>query len=132
VSSILFLVGGGFLAFAVFLLPAVVFAPGKFALAFTLGSIAMVGATAVLRGPRHVFREMTAAERLPFSIAYTGSVALSLYASLAQSYLLVLAAALAQLVALLWYLATFIPGGTAGLQRICQAACGGFGRLVRG
>ncbi len=60
------------------------------------------------------------------------SAVLTLYAAVVVgSYVLVLVAALGQLVALLWWLATFVPGGTAGVQRLCDLVWSALGRLIR-
>ena len=63
----------------------------------TFGSLLSIGALAVLRGPRLVLTALIEPERAPFTVAYVGSLALTLYATVAtSSYLLVLFSVLVQ------------------------------------
>ncbi|CAO3589262.1 unnamed protein product [Absidia cylindrospora] len=73
-----------FLAFTLFLF-LIPIAPGKFAATFTLGSILLLVSIAMLRGPWAHIKHMVTVERLPFTISYLGSMALTLYASLGVS-----------------------------------------------
>ena len=65
---------------------------------------------------------MFQADRLYFTFLYFGSMLLTLYFTFSYSgirgYALVMTASAAQLVALLWYLISFLPGGAAGLQYV--------------
>lgn len=118
-------------AFFVFL-PLLAFAPGKFASAFTFGSILYILAFAVLRGPRYTLVSLAARDKAPFTAAYVGSLCVSLYATLfSGSYFIILLATIIQLAALLWYAASFIPGGTAGMAAFTRMACGSVMGLAR-
>ena len=98
-------------------LPMVLLFPGKFASAFSCGSALALAAMALFRGPRAFLLGLLERDRLAFSAAYLGSLALTLYAALAgQSYFLVVFAVAVQLAALLWYASTFVPGGTTGMS----------------
>jgi hypothetical protein len=63
---------------------------------------------------------MCAPDRRLFTSIYLGSMFMTLYFTFqfggASGYLLVLAASGAQMIALLWYLLSFLPGGAMGLQ----------------
>lgn len=64
-----------------------------------------------------MFGHMASRERLPFTAAYLGSLFGTLYASLfMKSYIFSLLSCVAQLVAGVWYIASFFPGGAAGAQ----------------
>ena len=66
------------------------FAPAKFATAFTFASLMWLGGFALLWGPRATLLPLLAPGKRLFSAAYFGSLALSLYAALAgQGYFLV-------------------------------------------
>jgi hypothetical protein len=95
-------------------LPMITVRPQKFALSFTCGSIAFMGSFAVLRGPAEHARSMMARDRAHFTLVYLGSMATTLYftftAGGARGYALVLGSSALQLLALLWYLVTFLPG----------------------
>lgn len=64
-------------------------------------------------------------DRLYFTFIYVGSMFLTLFFTFsfggASGYVLVLLASAAQLVALVWYLISFIPGGAAGLNYVFAA-----------
>ncbi|KAL7420988.1 Protein transport protein sft2 [Cryptotrichosporon argae] len=110
---------GGIACFGVafLFLPILVVKPRKFALAFTLGSCLFMLGFAILHGPWNHLKHVCSAERLPFSLAYFGSLALTLFFSIGlRSTIGTLVAAIVQVVALLSYLAAYFPGGTTTLQ----------------
>lgn len=105
-----------FLAFFVGL-PMVVLAPTKFALSFTLGSICFMLSFAVLEGPWEHLKRVCTYERLPFTTVYVGSIGLTLYCAVSwRNYLATVVFSVVQITALLWYGATYIPGGTTGMR----------------
>ncbi|CAM9156929.1 unnamed protein product [Phaeothamnion confervicola] len=100
-------------------LPTLVLRPAKFALTFTCGSLCFMISFAMLKGPSTHIRSMCIIERLPFTILYLGSMLGTLYACLImRSYIVVIALAAAQLVSLLWYFVSFLPGGKAGIKYV--------------
>jgi len=97
-------------------LPMVLIMPSKFASAITFGSLFFMTALACIRGPRTSLMGFLDQSRWAFTAAYLISLALTLYATMvSHSYFLIVAATIVQIAALLWYAATFIPGGTAGM-----------------
>lgn len=127
------------LAFTLFL-PVVMLAPSKFAITFTLGSLLIMSAFVSLKGWRGQLQHMLTRERLPFTIAYVGSMGGTLYAAMAMhSYVLSIICCAAQVVALLYYILSYFPGGTAGMKFVMMmmyqagAQCtNGMRRLVIG
>lgn len=124
-------------------LTAVAVKPRKFALAFTLGSCLFMLGFAILHGPmarkpsgarsqltadlNHIISK----ERLPFSIAYFGSLALTLYFAIGlRSTIGTLIAALVQVAALLTYLAAYLPGGVVTLRMGSQMLLRGAGNVL--
>ena len=104
-----------FFALAFFVgLPLITVRPQKFALSFTMGSITFMGSFAILKGPAEHFKTLLSAERLNFTVVYVGSMILTVYLTFTaggmEGYVLVLGASGLQLVALVWYLVTFLPG----------------------
>mmetsp|Transcript_12018 Transcript_12018/g.28090 ORF Transcript_12018/g.28090 Transcript_12018/m.28090 type:complete len:231 (+) Transcript_12018:175-867(+) len=101
--------------------------PQKFALSFTCGSITFMGSFGIMKGPKEHFYSMCTMERIPFTIIYFGSMMTTLYLTCTkgglQGYALVIISSGVQLVALLWYLVSFLPGGTMGLQMVGRAMC---------
>lgn len=109
------LVSALFFALAFFVgLPLITVRPQKFALSFTMGSITFMSSFAVLKGPYEHFKTLISGDRLHFTAVYIGSMILTIYLTFTaggmEGYVLVLGASGMQLVALIWYLVTFLPG----------------------
>jgi hypothetical protein len=117
-------------------LSVVIVLPGKFAFAFTCGSLCFMGAFAVAQGPGPWAAEVMRRDRLPFTLAYFGSIMGTLYATLVlRNYVAIVFFAGIQLMALSYYGATYMPGGRTGL-RVVQATfstfCSGCFKGCRG
>ncbi|KAL1874977.1 Protein transport protein sft2, partial [Paecilomyces lecythidis] len=81
------------------------------------GSLLFLVSWAVLMGPFTYARHLVSGPRLPFTAAYFGSIALTLYFAVGlHSTLLTLISSLFQLAALIWYLVSYFPMGSSGLQ----------------
>ena len=95
-------------------LPLITVRPQKFALSFTMGSITFMSSFAILKGPYEHFKTLLSGDRLHFTTIYIGSMILTIYLTFTaggmEGYVLVLGASGMQLVALVWYLVTFLPG----------------------
>ncbi|KAG4417362.1 SFT2-domain-containing protein [Cadophora sp. DSE1049] len=91
--------------------------PRKFALLWSLGSALFLASWAAMMGPWTYASHLMSSQRLPFTAAYFGSIALTLYFSLGlQSTILTLISALIQLACLVWYLVSYFPMGSSGLR----------------
>jgi hypothetical protein len=100
-------------------LPIVIISPHKFALMFTLGSGLMILSFSFLRGHSAFIKHLSSMDRLPFSASYLTSLVGTLYCSLVMgSYILTLIFSLIQVVALAYFLVSYIPGGTSALTFI--------------
>ena len=141
----LLLIAALFFALAfLFGLPMIGVRPQKFALSFTMGSLTFMASFGILKGPMEHLKGMCAPDRVVFTSIYIASMIMTLYCTFHyggfSGYALVLMASGIQLAALLWYLVSFLPGGTLGLQYLvamlghllkpvivvcakCQAAC---------
>eukprot|EP00928_Gymnodinium_smaydae_P035562 TRINITY_DN25006_c0_g1_i1.p1 TRINITY_DN25006_c0_g1~~TRINITY_DN25006_c0_g1_i1.p1 ORF type:complete len:271 (-),score=45.51 TRINITY_DN25006_c0_g1_i1:55-867(-) len=132
--------GAFMMSLAFMFLPMIVFAPQKFALLYTLGSLCFMGSFSALRGHIAFFKYLLSRERLLFSITYVSSLLGTLWASLVyRSYLLTIVFVAAQVIALSWFLLSYIPGGRRafglmlsmawrmmkGCLRLCGASGGG-------
>ena len=122
----LLVLSGVFFALAFFVgMPMITFRPQKFAISFTCGSLTFMGSFSLLRGPWAHFSGMITAERLPFTALYLGSMFGTMYctftAGCAKGYVSVLFMSGVQLLALLWYLVTFLPGGAQGMKVLTSA-----------
>ncbi|GJP49417.1 hypothetical protein CLOM_g8625 [Closterium sp. NIES-68] len=126
-TGVLFL----FLAFSMFL-PVIVLSPQKFAVCFTIGCLLVVGSFFVLKGPMVQLKNMTSTERLPFSLFLTGSMVSTIYCSMVlHSYLLSVISSGAQVLALVYYVVSFFPGGTTGLRFLTSMFTSAASSLMR-
>jgi len=115
-----------FFALAFFVgVPMLALKPQKFALSFTCGSVTFMGSFGIMKGPKEHLVSMCTMQRMPFTIIYFGSMMSTLYLTCTKGgmkgYALVLISSGVQLIALLWYLISFLPGGTMGLQLVGRA-----------
>jgi hypothetical protein len=114
--AILAILGALCMMFAFTFLPFVIISPHKFALLFTLGSALMLLSFSFLRGHMAFIKHLSSMERLPFSGSYLVSLVGTLYCSMVMgSYLLTLIFSIIQVIALLYFLVSYIPGGVSAL-----------------
>ncbi|XPS75306.1 protein transport protein sft2 [Ascochyta lentis] len=97
--------------------PIFIVKPRKFAILWTMGSVLFLAAWSVMMGPLQYVQHLISGPRLPFTAAYFGSIALTLYFSLGlHSTILTFIAVIAQLVSLLWFTVSYFPMGSTGLR----------------
>ncbi|PNF43182.1 hypothetical protein B7P43_G15676 [Cryptotermes secundus] len=104
-------------ALAAMYVPVLLFKARKFALLYTMGSLSIICSFSFLWGPVNHMRHLFSRDRLPFTAAYFGTLLSTLYFALhVQSTPWTVLCAVGQIVALLWFLISYIPGGQTGLQ----------------
>ncbi|KAF8823017.1 SFT2 family protein [Cardiosporidium cionae] len=112
-------VGLLFILLSFMLLPIAVLSPSKFSLPYTIGSLCIFASLGVLKGFTPLYNHMVSTSRLPFTIAYASSVALTLLFTLFfRSYLLVIIFSIAQVASLLSFVISYLPGGTQILKTV--------------
>lgn len=105
-----------FIALIMFL-PVMVVMPRKFAICFTLGCLFIILSFFALKGPKNQLLHMASKERLPLTIGFFTSMAATIYVSMVlRSYLLSVIFSGVQVVALLYYVVSYFPGGSAGMK----------------
>lgn len=93
-------------------LPVLMIAPQKFALLFAFGSVTMLSSFAVLKGPAAFAGELVQRSRLPLTLSYAIGLLGTLFATIIlKSYILTAIFGILQAVALLYFCASYIPGG---------------------
>jgi hypothetical protein len=106
-------------------LPLITIRPQKFALCFTFGSLTFMGSFAILKGPYDHLIGMLQKDRVLFTVIYASSMLSTLWFTMnfggPMGYIMVLSSSAFQIVALLWYLISFIPGGASGLHILVSA-----------
>ncbi|KAI3328588.1 Got1/Sft2-like family-domain-containing protein [Ustulina deusta] len=91
--------------------------PRKFVILWSFGSLLFTSSFGAVMGPRTYLQHLTSGPRLPFTAAYFGSIALTIYFSVGlQNTILTLISALVQIACLLWYLVSYFPMGSSGLR----------------
>jgi len=97
--------------------PVMMTRPRKFAILWSLGSALFLASWAAMMGPMTYVRHLMSTPRLPFTAAYFGSIALTLYFSIGlRSLVLTLISSLIQMACLIWYLVSYFPMGSSGLR----------------
>uniref|UniRef100_A0A7S1YEU8 Vesicle transport protein n=1 Tax=Grammatophora oceanica TaxID=210454 RepID=A0A7S1YEU8_9STRA len=112
-------------------LPTIAIRPQKFALCFTFGSLMFMMSFGLLTGPMEHLRSFLAPDRIVFTTVYFLSMITTLWCTFNVSgftgYVVVMGSSGLQIVALLWYLISFLPGGSAGLSVVI----GAIGRILQ-
>jgi len=112
-----FLLGIFLISMSFSFLPVLVISPQKFALLFAFGSMTLLSSFAVLKGPQAFFSQLIQRDKLPFSISYLIGLVGTLVATIImKSYLLTGVFAVIQFLALLYFLASYVPGGKTALN----------------
>lgn len=112
-----FLLGTFCLSIASLYIPFLLLKARKFALLYTLGSLFIIGSFSCLWGPRKHFQHLIAVERLPFTVSYFVTMLGTIYcAAWMKSTFFTVIFASSQLLALVWYFISYVPGGHTGLK----------------
>mmetsp|Transcript_7258 Transcript_7258/g.8252 ORF Transcript_7258/g.8252 Transcript_7258/m.8252 type:complete len:289 (+) Transcript_7258:3-869(+) len=110
---------GFFFLLSSFFFPVVLIVPAKFAFSFSLGSVCFMMAFALMQGPTNWIKAVCSQERLPFTISYYGSLFFTFYSAVVwRRYLAIVFFSWVQIGCLIWYGATYLPGGRMGLRII--------------
>jgi len=113
----LFMLGFMLISLSLSFLPLLPINPAKFALLFALGSLTMLGSVAFLRGPQAFFAIALQRDKMPFTVCYGVGLLGTFWATLiARSYPFTGVFAFMQAVGLLYFLASFVPGGKSVLN----------------
>jgi len=121
------LLGAVCFGLALSFLPMLVINPRKFSLLFSLGSVFTISSFSFLYGPYNHLVHLFSKERLPFTLVYFSTLTATLYFAMGlQSALLTPIAAVLQVLALTWFVVSYIPGGKAGLSFFTKLFTGFF------
>ena len=118
------MLGTGLFCFflSLFFLPMVIIAPGKFALTFTTGSLLFLFSWSVLNGFMAHMKALISYDRIAFTMSYMGSMVLNLYFTVVNpKYVMIILCTIIQMIALAWYLASYLPGGVQGMRWVSRS-----------
>jgi len=125
------LLGLGILFFILssFYIPVLLFAARKFSIFFTMGSVFTFSSLGVLWGFSSFGKHLVSPERLPFTAAYLGSLFVTLYFAIGlQSYTLTIIGIIVQVISLLSFVISYLPGGVSGMKYLVQMITSSVGR----
>ncbi|KAJ1501604.1 hypothetical protein HMI56_003141 [Coelomomyces lativittatus] len=99
------------------MLPMIVISPHKFALLSCMGSLMFFSSIGFLRGWSGHLQTVFHRDRWPFTLLYMGSFLGGLFCSIViKKYLLTLLFIGLHTMALVWYIISFLPGGSSRLK----------------
>ena len=118
IGFMLFLVLGLFCFFLCSLyIPVLVLKARKFALLYTMGSLFFLMSFSALWGPVNHLKHLFSGDRILFSAVYFLTIAATLYFSMwKRSFFMTIICAVIQILAMVWYIISYIPGGQTGLK----------------
>jgi cellulose synthase/poly-beta-1,6-N-acetylglucosamine synthase-like glycosyltransferase len=117
---------------ALWTLPFVILAPQKFTLSYTMGGLLSLVSFGFLSGWRAHFNHLISESRRAITAAYIGTLFLTLWAVFfVKNYFLTILFLVIQLITVVWYYVSYLPGGSYGLSMfgrgILQSATRGSG-----
>lgn len=109
-------------ALGFFLFPVLTLKPRKFVMLWTLGSTLFFLSFGVLQGPVSYLRHLSSKERLPFTVVFVFSQIATIYCAVVlKSTILSLITGIIEIMAILWYTASYFPFGAQTMQYIFGA-----------
>ncbi|ORX83069.1 SFT2-domain-containing protein [Anaeromyces robustus] len=121
VTFLIFCAAGGF-CFVLAIFSLSLLNPKKFAALFTFGSVLIMLSFGILNGPKTQLKSLLVRERIPYTVIYIISMILTLYAAVIKSsFIFTIVASLIQLLALLWFIFTYLPNGPSNLSRMTRS-----------
>ena len=126
---LLILIGIGLIIFSFFLLPMIMISPGKFSFCFAVGSIFILISFLFLVGTRNYVNKILDNKRIFISISFILSIFIGIGFSLGHHCFISLFCSGVQLISMIMFILTFIPGGRAGIDCIKRTLSSPFTKL---
>ena len=129
IFSVLICIGTALIIFSFFLLPIVIVSPKKFSFCFAVGSIFVLISFMFLVGTRNYVTKLLDNKRILISVSFILSIFIGIGFSLGNHYFISLLCSAVQLISMIMFILTFIPGGRAGINCIKNAITSPFTKL---
>ena len=129
VFLMLIALGCGLLCLSIFLLPLIITSPSKFSLCFAMGSLLVLISFLFYYGTNEYFRTLFGAQRFWISILFILSIIIGISFSLGKHYIISMLCSICQLVSLIVFILSFVPGGRVGINCIKKAITSPFSGL---
>ena len=126
---VLIIFGFGLLVFSFFLLPLVIISPKKFSFCFAVGCILTLISFLFLVGTKIFVNKLLDNKRILFSLSFILSIFIGIGFSLGNHYFISLICSAVQLVSMVMFFLTFIPGGKIGIDCIKRTISSPFTKL---
>ena len=111
-------IGCFMLCISLFLLPLIITSPSKFSMCFGLGSMLVVISFLFYHGTKNFIMKLFDKKRFVITILFLCSIVLGLIFSLGKHYFISLLCSFFQLISLVLFFLTFVPGGKRGINCI--------------
>ena len=110
-------------------LPVIIVSPAKFSLCFALGSLLFLTSFLFWYGTKKYFEKIFSKERFWISIFFIVSIFIGCGFALGKHYLISLICSVFQLISLILFILTFLPGGKLGIDCIKNIIKSPFSRI---
>ena len=127
--SVLICIGIGLIILSFFLLPIVLVSPKKFSFCFAVGSIFVLISFLFLVGTKNYVNKIMDNKRIFISVSFILSIFIGIGFSLGNHYFISLICSGVQLISMVMFVLTFIPGGRAGIDCIKKTLSSPFTKL---
>jgi hypothetical protein len=115
---ILISIGLGLLCLSLMFLPFIILSPHKFILCFSFGSLIILASFIFVYGTKSYFEILFSQNRFIFTLLFLTSIFLGIFLSLAGYFIFSVLCAIGQLITLIVFTLSFIPGGSGGISMI--------------
>ena len=129
IFSVLICIGIGLIILSFFLLPIVLVSPKKFSFCFAVGSIFVLISFLFLVGTKNYVNKIMDNKRIFISVSFILSIFIGIGFSLGNHYFISLICSGVQLISMVMFVLTFIPGGRAGIDCIKKTLSSPFTKL---
>ena len=126
---VLIIFGFGLLVFSFFLLPLIIISPKKFSFCFAVGCILTLISFLFLVGTKIFVNKLLDNKRILFSLSFILSIFIGIGFSLRNHYFISLICSAVQLISMVMFFLTFIPGGKIGIDCIKRTISSPFTKL---
>ena len=111
-------IGCFLLCISIFLVPLIITAPSKFSMCFGLGSVLILISFLFYHGTKNYIIKLFEKKRFVITILFICSIIFGLIFSIGKHYFISLLCSLFQLISLILFILTFLPGGKYGINCI--------------
>ena len=111
-------IGSFLICLSLFMLPLIITSPSKFSMCFGLGSVLILISFLFYHGTKNYIMKLFDKKRFVITILFICSIFLGFFFSIGKHYFISLLCSLFQLISLILFVLTFIPGGKYGINCI--------------